>query len=205
MLKKKLFDVVRDGYQCLTIPRFGRYRFEVVGASCNDGPGAQIIGEVELEKGEKITVALGQRGISYCSGNGGTFVVKENGSSDPQLLFVAAGAGYTRIDYDFSAASLSQTASGNDNIGSSGVQDLFADDENDIFTAEAGFLEGPRTGLLREDGLAPMSYKDGLDGGIGIDYDGNVTEGGFRGGGAFYVRDGYQYYGAGGGYTGGGT
>ena len=56
-----LFDVVKNGFQCLTIPRSGRYRFEVVGASwAAHKPGARIIGEVRLEKGEKITVALGQ-------------------------------------------------------------------------------------------------------------------------------------------------
>ena len=85
MKNNKLFDVVQDGFHCLTIPRSGRYRFEVVGVSYNvDAPGARIIGEVRLEKTKKITVALGQRGNLYLCGNGGTFLAKENGTSNPQ-------------------------------------------------------------------------------------------------------------------------
>ena len=125
MTNNWFFDVVRDGFQCLTIPRAGRYRFDVIGASHNfNEPGARINGEVQLEKGEKITVALGRTGNMDGCGNGGAFVVKENGISDPQPLFVAAGAGYSDKN-DFSKASLSQTASGNDKLGSSGVQKFF--------------------------------------------------------------------------------
>ena len=234
-----MFDVVRDGFQCLTIPRSGRYRFEVIGASSRgDEPGARIIGVVRLEKGEKITVALGQRGNSGGCGNGGTFVVGENGTSNPQPLFVAGGAGYADIKaylchvHDFGKASLSQTASKNNKIGSSGVQqyidynrnnsdseidnsdtdsDNDSDDENesgmenDIFCGGAGFLEGPVTGELRKDSVAPKSYKDGLIGGKGFGVYGDLMEGGFGGGGACYYRNDHAYFGAGGGYTGGGT
>ena len=233
MTKNYLFDVLRDGFQYLTIPRSGRYRFEVIGA-CWYNKGARIIGEVRLEKGEKITVALGQTGNYYQCGSGGTFVVKENGTSDPQPLFVAGSAGCAWYDYDFSRASLSQSASGNDKIGSSGVQKYFdnsqnnsdsetdnsdtdsdndSDDENDNesgmekdnYCCGAGFLEGPVTGELREDSVVPKCYKDGLIGGKIIDDDGDLTEGGFGGGGAYYYKNGHYYYGAGGGYTGGGT
>ena len=93
MTDSSLYDVVKNGFQCLTIPRSGRYRFEVIGASCFDSkPGARIIGEVRLEKGEKITVALGQTGSYDGCGNGGTFVVKENSTSDPQPLFSIASS-----------------------------------------------------------------------------------------------------------------
>ena len=61
------------------------------------------------------------------------------------------------------------------------------------------------TGELREDSVAPKSYKDGLIGGKGRDEYGDLTEGGFGGGGASYGRNGHAYFGAGGGYTGGGT
>ena len=210
MTNNYLFDVIRDGFQCLTIPRSGRYRFKVIGASSSSYfPGAQIIGEFRLEKGEKITIALGQTGSNWVCGNGGTFVVKENGTSDPQLLFVAAGSGFASGEYryDFSTASLSQTASGNDKIGSSGVQQFIADDENDHFCAGAGFLEGPVADhwTLRKSSVAPKNFKDGLVGGFGVAEDDFVTEGGFGGGGAYYNVDGHEYYGAGGGYTGGGT
>ena len=217
MTNNVLFDVVRDGFQCLTIPRSGRYRFEVIGAcrydehycySPSPNQGARIIGEVQLEKGEKITVALGQSGNRNPCGSGGTFVVKESGTSDPQPLFVAAGSGSTRYDCDFSQASLSQTASGNDHIGSSGAQQRFDIDgnRNDIYCCGAGFLEGPMTWELKKNSVAPKSYKDGLIGGKGKIHGGAVAEGGFGGGGACYWKnDGGYYHGSGGGYTGGGT
>ena len=159
--------------------------------------------------------------------------MKENGTSDPQPLFVAGGAGFA-CDDDFGRASLSQTASGNDKIGSSGIQQYFdnnqnnndsetdnsdtasdndSDDENkdesgmenDIYCCGAGFLEGPVTGELRKGSVAPKNYKDGLIGGKGIDEDGNLTEGGFGGGGALNYKNRNDYHGGGVGYTGGGT
>ena len=206
MMDNVLFDVVRDGYQCLTIPRSGRYRFEVIGASwLEEIPGAQIIGEVRLKKGEKITVALGQRGSDEWCGSGATFVVKDNGISGPQPLFVAAEtSSETSCETCGFIAELSQTAFENFEIGSSGVQKFFANDEKDIYCCGAGFLEEPVTGPLRKDSVAPKSYKDGLIGGKGI-FDGDLTEGGFGGGGAFYYKNGHVYYGGGGGYTGGGS
>ena len=214
VMNNSLFDVVENGLQCLTIPRTGRYRFEVIGASwVSSNPGARIIGKVRLQKGEKITVALGQRGNRIDCGNGGTFVVKENGISDPQPLFVAAGAGGYQAgrrsngyhNAAFSKARLCQTASGNHEIGSSGVQDFFPNDQKDFFCGGAGYLKGPVTIDLRKDSVAPKSYKDGLIGGKAIDYNGTLTEGGFGGGGAYCYKNGNRYLGAGGGYTGGGT
>ena len=182
-------------WQIGIIPRSGRYRFEVIGASSDERePGARIIGEVRLEKGEKITVALGQRG-NYDCGDGGTFVVKENGASDLQPLFVAGGAGCAYYIWKFSTASLSRTASGNDKIGSSGDQPFIDNNQNntvsgrisknaneseirnDIFCCGAGFSEGPKTGELREDSLAPKSYRDGLIGGKGRYSAEKLTEG----------------------------
>ena len=52
----------------------------MIGASWYDEiPGARIIGEVCLEQGEKITVALGQTGNYDGCGHGGTFVVRDDG------------------------------------------------------------------------------------------------------------------------------
>ena len=204
----KIFDVVQDGFQCLTIPRSGRYKFEVIGASWyQEEPGARIIGVVRLEKGQKVTVALGQRGNDEYCGHGGTFVVKKNGTSDPEPLFVAAGAGsaYSVCNYNFSKASLTQAASENNKIGSSGVQQLFASDRNDIFCCGAGFSEEQVIGELRENSVAPKSYKNGLIGGKGIHESGDLVEGGFGGGGACYYKNDHTYLGGGGGYTGGGS
>ena len=215
MTDSSLYDVVKNGFQCLTIPRSGRYRFEVVGASwASHKPGARIIGVVWLEKGEKVTVALGQHGKggrwgSDLCGNGGTFVVKESGTSNPQPLFVAGGAGSAIDDCDFAKASLTKTASGNDEIGSSGVQTFFTNDEKDFFCGGAGFLKGPVTQVLRKNLVAPKCYKDGLVGGTNKQRRRGLvtklTEAGFGGGGAWYHRNGHRYWGAGGGYTGGGT
>ena len=192
----------RDGFQCLTIPRTGRYRFEVIGPSwVYDAQGAQIIGEDWLKKGEKITIALGQRGNIYGCGNGGTFVVNQNGTP----LYVAGGGGCAIIMGQGSGNAGLDDEYENDKIGSSGVQELFANDENDFFSGGSDFLEEPVTGKLREDSVAPKSYKDGLIGGKGIDDDGGLLEGGFGGGGAMYCKNGRRYFGAGGGYTGGGT
>ena len=197
----------RDGFQCLTIPRTGRYRFEVIGPSwVYDAQGAQIIGEDWLEKGEKITVALGQRGTNIYCGSGGTFVVKENrtlmGAPNPKPLFVAGGNGYAHRHSNFGKARFGQRASGNFNIGFGGVQKFFEKDQKDLSSCGAGFLGSLITGELRKDWVAAKSYKDGLIGGIGKDS--GLTEGGFGGGGAWYQKN-YYYYGAGGGYTGGGT
>ena len=135
--------------------------------------------------------------------------MKENGTSNPQPLFIAGGAGSAAysIERDFSKASLSLAASGNDKlnkVGSSGVQKFIRGDIDDFYCAGAGFLEEPKTGRLRKNSVAPKSYKEGLIGGKGIDKYGNLTEGGFGGGGALNDKNGHRYFGAGGGYTGGG-
>ena len=204
-----LFDVPRDGFQRLTIPQTGRYRFEVIGASWYDEiPGARIIGEVCLEQGDKITVALGQTGNYDGCGHGGTFIVKDDGGFAPQPLFVAAGAGHAYSDLDFSKASLSQTASGNDKIGSGGVQKFIGGNRYEIYNtlcSGAGFSEAPVTWRLSGSSVAPKCHKDGLIGGKIIDDNGRLMEGGFGGGGASYYENGHYYSGAGGGYTGGGT
>ena len=87
------FDVHRDGFQTLTIQQSGIYQFEVIGAGTHrKRPGVRIIGNSQLEKGQKITVALGQKGNTKC-GAGGTFVVLAD-DENPKPLFIAAGAGY---------------------------------------------------------------------------------------------------------------
>ena len=76
---------------------------------------------------------------------------------------------------------------------------------NDIYCCGAGFSEGPKTGELKEDSVAPKSYGDGLIGGKGRFGAEKLTEGGFGGGGASYYKNRDHYGGAGGGYTGGGA
>ena len=203
------FDVLKEGFQTLTIPKSGTYSFEVIGAGghYSNLSGARISGKIRLERGEKITVALGQtyKGYDPPSGSGATFVVKETGNR-PEPLFVAAGAGYSWSDYNYGRASLAQTANGNEKIGSSGVQKFQNGEEEDFYCAGAGFLEAPKVGRLNEKSEPPQSYSQGLMGGKGY-FHGHELEGGFGGGGATFIRrlngDWKWYYGCGGGYTGG--
>ena len=71
------FDVFQDGYQTLTIPLTAEFKIEIVAPGNDDEkhPGVKIVGEFKLEKGQKITVALGQQGNSFLCGSGGSFVV----------------------------------------------------------------------------------------------------------------------------------
>ena len=209
---KSLFDVHKEGFQTLTITKSGTYSFEVIGAGnikfdFSRISGALIKGKIRLERGEKITVALGQQpGGNFKSGSGATFVVKEVGN---RPLFVAAGAGYSNQDPFYAQGSLAQTANGNEKIGSSGIQKFQTGDEEDFYCAGAGFLKGPEIGRLDNKSEPPQSYWQGLMGGKGYDHrtNGGELEGGFGGGGAGFIRqlneDWKWYYGCGGGYTGG--
>ena len=47
-MNRNLFDVLRDGFQCLTIPKSGRYRFEVIGASRCEGRGFTSEGQIRI-------------------------------------------------------------------------------------------------------------------------------------------------------------
>ena len=170
--------------------------------------GARIKGKIRLERGDKITVALGQQGKgSYRSGSGATFVVKETGNR-PEPLFVAAGAGHSYPDHDYGRASLAQAANGNLKIGSSGIQVFQNGEEKDIFCAGGGFLEPPEIPRLNHRSVPPQSYSQGLMGGRGYDFeDARFLEAGFGGGGATLRRELNgrikRYFGCGGGYTGG--
>ena len=202
--------MLKEGFQTLTVPKSGTYSFEVIGAASSyDSIGARINGKIRLEQGNKITVALGQQSKGcYRSGSGATFVVKETGNR-PEPLFVAAGASFSKPDFDYGRASLAQTAHGNEKIGSSGIQKFQSGEEENFFCAGAGFLEAPNAGRLNDKSVPPQSYSQGLMGGKGYSNndDGVELEGGFGGGGASYHRKvdgGWKvHYGCGGGYTGG--
>ena len=209
------FDVLRDGYQTLTIPVTAEYEIELVapGNDYEKHPGVKINGTFKLKKGQKVTVALGQQGNSLLCGSGGSFVVLD-GDGGPELLLVAAGA--TRFaraalfyDEEFGRGNIDQTAVGNGSIGKSGIQDFFEGDEKDVYVAGAGYSEAPQVSNLAEGCVPPKSYTTGLTGGYGVGWNGKVYEGGFGGGGGFYSREvnscWKSYYGAGGGFTGGST
>jgi len=212
------FDVLKEGFQTLTIPKSGIYSFEVIGPGINfkghknEECGARIKGKIRLERGEKITVALGQKSKGgTVSGSGGTFVIRERRKflfNRQEPLFVAAGAGHASKDHKIGRASLSLTANGNDKIGSSGVQLFQNGDAKDFFCAGAGFSTPPEVGRLHGRSEPPQSYSQGLMGGRGYTYHTNCElEGGFGGGGASFIRklngQWKTYNGCGGGFTGG--
>ena len=198
------------------MPKSGTYSFEVIGSGTdftgheNELSGARIKGKFRFEQGEKITVALGQRCEGkYPSGSGATFVVKVTGHRK-EALFVAAGAGNAQTDFDYGRASLAQTANGNENIGSSGIQEFQDGEKEDFFCAGGGFLEATKVGKLHDLSEPPQSFSQGLIGGRGYIYDFEdlcSLEGGFGGGGASFHRlldgDWKYHYGCRGGDTGG--
>ena len=193
------------------IPFTAEYKIEIVAPGnifWTDHPGVLIVAKFELKKGQKITAALGQQGNLNC-GSGGSFLVLESDEGQKPLL-IAGGAGSARGgDREFGRGNIKETAVGNENVGSSGKQKFFVGDKEDIYCAGAGYNEAPRVSNLADGCVAPNSYKDGLTGGKGVHWDGDVKEGGFGGGGGYYSRkvNGEQkwYYGAGGGFTGGST
>ena len=154
-------------------------------------------------------MALGQQGNIYSCGSGGSFVVLD-GDGGHEPLLVAAGAGSTiESEKEFGRGNLNQTAIGNERIGKSGLQEFLPGDEKDVYVAGAGYSEAPQVSNLAEGCVPPKSYKTGLTGGYGVDWNGEVFEGGFGGGGGFYGREvngeRKYYWGAGGGFTGGST
>ena len=174
--------------------------------------------------GQKITVALGQRGSTSQSGCGGTFVITYHeiykGAREP--IFVAGGAAADAGNPSFSKASLHKTAHGNNEVGSSGTQTNVPGYYNvmtrkrlpfdycEVYCAGAGFLDAPKGGYLVRDPVPPENYSQGLKGGKGKIIR-TLTEGGFGGGGAAYClannkvcnHKDINYFGAGGGFTGG--
>ena len=201
------FEVLTAGFQTLTIPVSTVYEIHLVapGNSVSRFRGVRIIGKFKLEKGQKITAALGQQGSSYECGSGGSFLVLES-DEGPKPLLIAGGAGAARSkDEEFGRGNIKQTAVGNENVGTSGKQKKIGFFErNNIYCAGAGFDKAPRVSNLAKGCVAPKSYKGGLIGG-----EGNCGEGGFGGGGGYYERkvNGRDkfYCGAGGGFTGGST
>ncbi|PFX27989.1 hypothetical protein AWC38_SpisGene7327 [Stylophora pistillata] len=203
---------VIDGKQEWIVPFTGRFQVEACGASGgkgfqNGGRGAKINGIVLLEKGVKLVILVGQKGVSPSggssgSGGGGTFVVYS-----PQMrpLLVAGGGGGGRSKYGLP---------GNDQVNGSG-------------NAGGGIGEGGRICVDPSKGIEPDSGTGAGINGSGGCFDrvhpreicsmqvcnkggksfiaggkgGEVAgcDGGFGGGGACN-----NFAGGGGGYTGGG-
>ena len=180
-------DVSKNGFQTLTIPVLAEYKIELVapGNAFTKHPGVRIIGKFELQKGQKITAALGQQGNDDGCGSGGSFLMLELEKGQKPLL-IAGGAGFAILDEEFGRGNIKQAAVGNENIGTSGKQVFINGVKEKMYCAGAGYKKAPRVSNLKN--VAPKSYKDGLTGGKGVDFQGDMVEGGLGGGGGHYCR-----------------
>ena len=78
---------------------------------------------------------------------------------------------------------------GSQKPGTSGIQEFFYRDDEDVYCAGAGYIEGPHVRRrLVHNCLTPKTFKDGLTGGKEKNRYGKPTQGGFGGGGAFYEK-----------------
>ena len=87
-----IFEVLKDGFQTLTIPFTSIYKIEIVAPGTSKQPGDRIIGKFDLEMGQKITAAIGQPqlfGFNDEGGSGGSFLVLK--TNKEQKVLLAAG------------------------------------------------------------------------------------------------------------------
>lgn len=195
-----------QGYQDWTVPEDGIYEFTVKGAPGRQGRalgggGAIVRGRVRLNKGEIITIAVGQRGAlppnntAWPASSGGTFVVRKNGNIP---LFIAGG-GSSSSNTQFGFNAVLTTIGGTSQRGYGGGQN--GNGAGGISTGGAGggfFSRGGNS----ERGGGGGGFNDGLVGGFAAG--GSSAVGGFGGGAG---SDGESWGGPGGagGYGGGAT
>ena len=212
---------VNNGKQEWIVPFTGTFQVEACGASggkgfaqsmaaANGGRGAKINGTVMLEKGVKLVILVGQKGLSSNgghpgSGGGGTFVVYSP-QMRPLLVAGGGGGGYC---VDGLPGNDQVNGSGNAS-GSNGEGGLICADSIEGDTLDSGSGAGiNRSGGCFKRPSVPAgkvcSRKDCNEGGKSFFTGGKGGEkagrdGGFGGGGAC------NYYpGGGGGYSGGGV
>ena len=200
---------VNKGVQEWQVPVNARFNVEACGASGGDGVshkggrGAKVRGILRLEKGDKLKIVVGQRGLTesnqkHGSGGGGTFVFRPTKPTD---LILAAGGGGGGSNVDGLPGNDQPNGSGNA-AGSNGNGGIVCghNDGPTNYGSGAGFNQ---SGGCHSHGNC--SYKKCEKGGRSLD--GNFQggrnsgcDGGFGGGGAC----GYSP-GGGGGYSGGGV
>lgn len=217
------FDVT-GGIQIWTVPSPGNYRITAKGAggatggsnssSYLAGSGATMVGTFALIQGEKISIAVGQMGISGNSygggGGGGSWVVKYGGGTVNDILVIAgggSGVGYSsgangKGGSSTTTATLSGAATGTATTGGNGGAGGSASYSGG---GGGGFLTNGGTGVNDGPATGGQSWLNGLVGGtttntVGSGNLNTVTpaNGGFGGGGAGNVQGG-----GGGGYSGG--
>ena len=196
------------GYQKWTVPATGFYRIEAAGAAgggSNGGGGALMVGDFELNEGERLVIVVGQQsgnsiangnngdGDANCLGGGGSFVALENG--DPLLVAGggSGGGGYGSghggvIEEDAATAYSGAGSSGQGGTGTQAGAGFYSDCDTLSCTATSYYTE------------FPQSFMDG--GATGGYYSGTGSYGGFGGGSAGHSGGGMA---GGGGYSGGGS
>jgi hypothetical protein len=196
-----------QGYQDWTVPTSGTYTFNVRGAAGLNGSGsgaagrgAIVQGRVFLQKGEVITIVVGQRGTAARSGSiyggsgGGTWVVRKSGNVP---LFVAGGGSAdadTTNGRDGNLATSGGTSSASADGGSNGNGAL-----------ATGGNSGGGGGFISDGGNGANGVKGGGSFATGLTTTGGGTVGGFGGfgGGASSDGDTTGQSGGAGGYSGG--
>jgi hypothetical protein len=194
-----------QGIQIWTVPVTGTYEFIVAGARGGrqsllllprDGGGIIIIGEVKLQKGQKIHIVVGQEGTGISTngsgGGGGSFVVLDGNVP----LLIAGGGGGAGRDWRYSSkptltvqggywARFSPNAAGQTRPGEGGI----------TTASNSGGGGGFYTSGLTSasGGVGGSGFLQGAAGA------GGTYAGGFGGGGAGFSAVG----GGGGGFTGG--
>lgn len=195
-----------QGYQDWTVPTTGTYKFTVRGAagrqgSALGGGGAIVRGNILLNQGEIVTIAVGQRGelppnnTAWPASSGGTFVVRKAGNIP---LFVAGGGasssntinGFNAVLTTIGGTSQRGYTGGQNGNGAGGV------------TAGGGGGGFFSSGGNSSYGGGGRGFNNGLIGGTSAG--GSSAFGGFGGGGG---SDGQAIGGPGGagGYGGGAT
>ena len=196
-----------QGYQDWTVPTDGIYEFTVKGAPGRQGQalgggGAIVRGRVRLNKGEIITVAVGQRGelptnnFTWPASSGGTFVVRKAGNIP---LFVAGGGSSSGSTNAGLNAVLNSFFGGTSSTGYVGGANGFGAGGISTGGAGGGFYSA---GGNSERGGGGGGFNNGLIGGYRAG--GSSAVGGFGGGAG---SDGESWGGSGGagGYGGGAT
>ena len=195
-----------QGYQDWTVPEDGLYEFNVKGAPGRQGRalgggGAIVKGRVRLNRGEVITIAIGQRGAlppnntAWPASSGGTFVVRKAGNIP---LFVAGG-GSSSSNFQFGFNAVLTNIGGTSQRGYGGGQNGNGAGGINAGGAGGGFFSAGGNSSV---GGGGGGFNNGLVG--GFSGGGSSAVGGFGGGGG---SDGQSWGGPGGagGYGGGAT
>ena len=211
---------VSDGVQEWHVPITAKFNVEACGASGGDGiskdrglggRGAKVRGELQLAKGERLKIIVGQRGLTkdgkrHGSGGGGTFVFNITNLSAP-ILVAGGGGGGSKLNGSHGNDKREGSGNASGSNGTGGLVCPSSDQYDRRQTCGSGaglygkggcYLKGSIC-VNSECDEGGKSRRDNFKGGHDNTYQGNCN-GGFGGGGACNNCPG-----GGGGYSGGGV